>query len=129
MANNRATSDEQIIAALMECKTVSAAAAAVGLSPRAMYDRMSDPGFMVLYKGAKADVLRAAVAKINSKAAEAVETIAEIMNSKEASPAVRLQAAQAILNHAGKFAERLDRLEDTVAKQADEAGDPWTIKI
>lgn len=42
----------------------------------------------------------------------AVDTVAEIMQDKEANPATRLQAAQTLLNNASKFASRL-------------AGDEW----
>ncbi len=39
------------------------------------------------------------------------------MNSEDANPAVRLQAAQSILNNAGKFAERLSEDENNVSIQ------------
>ncbi len=114
---NTAVSDEQIIAALMSQSTVTEAGAAVGLSPRAMYDRMSDGEFKALYRAAKADIVKAATAALNSKVQQAIDTMTEIMENENISPAIRLQAAQAILNHAGKFAERLDVAEGMVLSQ------------
>lgn len=48
------------------------------------------------------------------------------MNDKEVTPAVRLQAAQTILNNAGKFAERLRSDEKSTAIYAkDKYGFNW----
>ena len=103
----KAVSNEQIIAALMQHGTVKEAAAAVGISPRTVYDRMNTATFQSAYYNAKNDIIRAAVFSINEKLGAAVEAVAEIMQDPETNPAVRLQAAQTILNNAGKFAERL----------------------
>lgn len=106
-------SDEKIIAALLDGGTIKNAATALDISERTIYDRMTTGGFQELYKNAKADLLRAAVIKINSHLQAAIDTAAEIMTDKDNNPAIRLQAAQTILNSAGKFAQRL---------QADESG-------
>lgn len=113
----KSISDEQIIAALMAHNTVAAAAAAVGLSVRAMYDRMNDSEFKVLYRAAKADIVNAAVGKLNEKVAEAIDTIAGIMADKEVNAAVRLQAATAMLTHAEKFTDRAALAEAHVLGQ------------
>ena len=78
MKNETAISNEEIIAALLNSGTIKAAAASVGLSERAMYDRMSDHEFKGQYLEAKADILRAAVCTINESLNGAIETIAEI---------------------------------------------------
>ena len=52
-------------------------------------------------------LVRSAVFAINSKLTEAVETVSEIMADKEVNPAIRLQAAQAILTNAARISERL----------------------
>ena len=114
---NKAISDEQIIAALMAHSTVTAAAEAVGLSTRAMYDRMSDKEFKVLHRAAKADIVKAAVSLLNGKVTEAINTITDIMADKEVNAAVRLQAATALLTHAEKFADRAELAEAHVLGQ------------
>ena len=109
--NKKAVSDEEIIAAILQHGTLKEAAQAVGLTPRAIYDRMEDSNFRSLYMRAKDDIIRGAVCSINQKLAQAVDTVAEIMQDKDINPATRLQAAQTIINNAGKFAERLTRDE------------------
>lgn len=115
----QAVSDEQIIAALLNNKTLKTAAAAAGISERAIYDRMNDGDFQALYKAAKADLIRAAVFNLNNKLQEAIDTVAEIMTNQDNNAAIRLQAAQTILNNAGKFAQRLQADENSVIHQVD----------
>lgn len=105
--NTKAVSNEEIIAALLQHGTVKDAAAAAGIAPRTIYDRMNDREFRAEYMEAKNDIIRKAVFTINEKLSAAIDAVAEIMTDKDNNPAVRLQAAQTILNNAGKFAERL----------------------
>lgn len=119
MAKAQAVSDEQIIAALLNNGTLKAAASAAGISERALYDRMNNGNFQALYRAAKADLIRAAVFNLNNQLQEAVNTVAEIMADKENNPAIRLQAAQTILNNAGKFSQRLQIDENSVIAQAE----------
>lgn len=115
----KGTSDEQIIAALLNHGTIKEAAAAAGISERALYDRMNTGDFQALYKAAKADLIRAAVFSINGKLQEAISTVAEIMADKENNPAIRLQAAQTILNTACKFTQRLATDEQSITAQVE----------
>ena len=107
MPKEKAVSNEKIIAALLTSGTIKEAAAAAGIAPRTLYDRMGEKDFREEYKVAKAGVMRQAAISLNGKITAAVDTIAEIMQDKGANPATRLQAAQTILNNAAKFAERL----------------------
>lgn len=102
-----AVSNEEIIAALLESGTVKEAATKTGLTARTVYERMGDRDFRAAYNSAKADIVRQAVFSINGKLAAAIEAVADIMNDQSTNPAIRLQAAQTIINNAGKFAERL----------------------
>lgn len=103
----RAISDEQIIAVLLSAGTIRAAAESVGLSERALYDRMKTAEFKAIYRAAKADIIRGAVIAINDRLQEAIETVADIMNDTNEAPATRLRAAQTIINSAAKFTQRL----------------------
>lgn len=114
----QAVSDEQLIAALLNSRTLKTAAAAAGISERALYDRMNKGEFQALYKAAKADLIRAAVFDMNNKLQEAIDTVAEIMTDQDNNPAIRLQAAQTILNNAAKFSQRLQAEESDVIYQA-----------
>ena len=117
MAREKAISDEQIIAALLDHGTIRAAAQAAGISERTLYDRMNRGEFQALYKSAKADLIRAAVLNINRQLQAAIDTVVEVMQDPENNAAVRLQAAQTILNNAGKFAQRLQVDETSVLIQ------------
>lgn len=117
MAKQKIISDEQIIAALLSNGTIKAAAAAVGISERSIYDRMNEGEFIALYKSAKADLIRGAVVNLNNQIQAAVETVVEVMTDKDNNAAVRLQAAQTILNNAGKFSQRLATEEQSVTTQ------------
>ena len=117
MAKEKAISDEQIIAALLDNGTIRAAAQAAGISERTLYDRMNKGDFQALYKAAKADLIRAAVLNINRQLQAAIDTVVEVMQDPDNNAAVRLQAAQTILNNAGKFAQRLQLDENSVLIQ------------
>ena len=110
-------SDEQIIAALLANGTQKAAAAAVGISERTIYDRMNNGEFIALYKAAKADLIRAAVFNLNNQLQAAIDTVVQIMQDESNAATIRLQAAQTILNNAGKFAQRLQDNEKDVTAQ------------
>ena len=115
-----AVTDEKIIAALISSGTIAQAAETVGVSPRTIYERMTQREFKVAYNAAKSDLIRTAVFSVDKHLTEAVDTIAEIMKDKTTNPAIRLQAAQTLLNNAQKFAERLTGAEKEVAKEAKE---------
>ena len=50
-----ASNDEQIIAALLQHGTIKEAAAAAGVTPRTIYNRMNDRAFRAQYEAAKND--------------------------------------------------------------------------
>ena len=108
MGRNKAISNEEIIAALLQHGTIKEAAQAVGTTPRNIYNKMKDREFRAEYMEAKNDIIRKAVFTINQKLSEAIDAVTNIMNDEDVNPATRLQAAQTILNNAGKFANRLD---------------------
>ena len=119
--------DEQIISALLQNGTQRAAAAAVGIDERTIYNRMNDGEFKALYNSAKADILRVAVVNINNQLSAALDVVVEVMTNPENNPATRLQAAQTIINNAGKFAERLRCEEQIVSNQITE--NSWGLGI
>lgn len=106
MAKTKCT-DEQIIAALLQHGTIKEAAQACDITPRTIYDRMDNREFRAAYMEAKNDIIRKAVYSINQKLSAAIDAVSEIMTDKAVNPAVRLQAAQVLINNAGKFADRL----------------------
>lgn len=117
--NQTAISDEELIAALLNSSSLKQAAEAAGIGQRTLYERMSDKDFQAAYNAAKSDIVRQAVFNINRKLTEAIETVGEIMTNKEVNASIRLQAAQVIINNAGKFADRLQADEQyTITRTA-----------
>lgn len=110
-----AVSDEQIIAAILQTGSTREAAEALGITPKTIYTRRTTDAFKALWYAAKADILRGATLNLNRTVARAVDTIAQIMDDKEANPAVRLQAAGMILKNAGELQKSLNGLEQTAA--------------
>ena len=110
-SNATAVSDEEITAALLTHGTIAAAAQALGIGQRTIYDRMNTKDFNTVYSAAKADIMRTALLNVNRHLMEAINTVSAIMNNENTNAATRLQAAQTILNTAAKFTERLDSQE------------------
>lgn len=117
MAKTQTVSNEIIVAALLNNGTIKSTAAAVGISERTVYDRMNTGEFKALYFSAKADLIRNAVFNINAQLNAAINTVVDLMNDTENNPAVRLQAAQTIINTAAKFADRLSDDEAAIYNQ------------
>lgn len=124
--NTKVISNEAILSALLQHGTIKEAATAAGTTPRTIYDRMNDREFRSQYMEAKNDIIRKAVFTINTQLAAAVNVVADIMNDREANPAIRLQAAQVLINNAGKFADRLARDE---YQSRNEAKGPFDIEL
>lgn len=119
--NQNATSDEEIIAALMNSATIQQAAEALKMAPRTIYDRMGTRDFRAAYSAAKSDLIRQATLTLNRNVSAAVGTITAVMNDAENPAAIRLQAAKMILENAGKFADRLSAADRYTAEQAEPA--------
>lgn len=117
MGKAKVVSDEEIIASLLTSGSLRAAAFSVGISERTLYNRMNDGDFQVKYKSAKADLIRGVVFNLNRQLQAAVDTVVQVMQDENNNAAVRLQAAQTILNNAGKLSQRLQSNEDAVATQ------------
>ncbi len=124
MGKTKVMSDEVIIASILQHGTIKEAAAAVGISPRTVYERMKDPDFRAEYMEAKTDIIRKSVIAINEKISAAIDTVAEIMTDPDVNPATRLQAAQTILKNSGSFAIRLESEEYNNRKE-NEPDNPW----
>lgn len=122
----QAVSDEEIIAALMTSGSIQQAAAAAGIAPRTLYDRMACREFKVLYSAAKADIVRQAVFTMNRKLSAAIETVSAIMEDESAPAGTRLQAAKVIIDNASKFAERLTTEEE---KTGDYTSSPFSFDL
>lgn len=123
-ATRTGVSDEAIAAAIIETGSQRAAAKALKVSEKTIYNRLSDGNFRAVYANAKAEILRNAVHKLNAKLDKAIETTAEIMDEKSNPPQVRLQAARMIIDGATKLAGTLEKNESGTAMQIEINDDP-----
>lgn len=112
-----AVSNEEIITALLASRTKGDAAKAAGLSETTFYKRLQTPECQMLYADAKAELLRLAVEQIRDKLTIAVDTITNIMQDDSINAAVRLQAAQTLLNALPKYSEALTAADAVSSNQ------------
>ena len=92
------------ILALLSTKSVSEAAQQAAVPERTLWRWLSDPLFRAYLAGAEADLLDAATRSLLQMQGNALETVQTIMQGSE-SDAVRLRAAQTVLDHLLKLRE------------------------
>ena len=117
---NKTLSDEQIVAAILQCGTVKAAALHLGISEKTLCARMSKDSYIDLYNATVSGILRHAANSMLEKIDTATETTIAIMKDKNTDSKTRLQAAQTIYAYADKFT--------AAATAADTAGQNMRIK-
>ena len=112
-----AISNEKIMAALIACGSVRAAARAVGVSETTVRARLNDPDFRKEYETAKGAVLTEACDSLAARLTHAVDVLVEVLDNTENAATVRVSAADSLLRHGLRYIEmgnillRLDALE------------------
>ncbi len=102
---------ERAIAALITHSTRKEAAAAVGITPRALQAYFKDPEFLERYKAAFGDLVEAATRQAQQAIAPALSTLREIMEDADEQATARIQAARSTLDYALKLTEQVDIME------------------
>ena len=110
---------EEAITALLTTKTVEEAARAAGVAPSTLYRWLQDDTFKQQYQKAKSQCVSQAIARLQSTAFEAVETLAAIMRSIENPASSRVTAAKTIIDTAIKGSEIDDLLARVEALEAE----------
>lgn len=103
--------NEVIISAILTEGSIVAAAEVLGCKTPTIYARMKLPDFQQQYSQARAELIKAATAKLQSCMASAVDVLTAIMNDDEAPKQTRVYAAINILQIAKQFTEQTDILE------------------
>ncbi len=103
--------NEVVISALLNEPTVQKAAEKCGLSQRQIYERMKQMSFKQEYRQAKRSILESVTNGLQARLTAATETTIEIMQNKENSPQVRLNACGLIFNQCQKLTETIDILD------------------
>jgi hypothetical protein len=96
LASGISRKQEALIAALLTEPTYEQAARKAGVSRRTAHRWLGQPLFQAAYRRARQQLVTAAVARVQSLAVDAVETLASVMRSG-AKDSDRLRAATALL--------------------------------
>ena len=102
---------ERAVAALVACSTTKEAARVAGMGESTLRAYKSDPEFVELYTTARHELLDTSVKALQSKFSVAVDVICEIMTDKEASPSVRLSAANSIIQNVVRLTDQTESME------------------
>ena len=102
--------DEIIMAALISNQTVRAASKACGVSETQIYARLRTPAFKEKYDAARRELLEQSAAYVQGLVSDAIKKMYEVMNDRDASQQVQLNAAEAITRNSLKLTEQADIL-------------------
>jgi hypothetical protein len=110
-------SDEKILEAMLVHGGVRGAAAVCGISQNAIYKRLQDSAFRARYDELQGVVLSTVAASMAAALDKAVGALVAVLDDVNASPGLKVNAANALLNHANRYIEsanimrRLEALE------------------
>lgn len=102
------------ITCLLAEQTIEAAAAAADIAPSTLHRWLKDDVFRAAFRDAQNQLFEHAMGHLQSAAAEAVQTLREVLGNKSAADAVRVSAARTILMMGRSQADRQE-LEDRVS--------------
>lgn len=107
--NGRKNADSVLIAALASGKTQREAADIAGVSMRTLARRQAEPGFRQQVLEARAAMIERATGKLAKATTRAADALLDLLDDESAT--VRLSAARALLDYAGKYTETTDITE------------------
>lgn len=113
---------EAAIIALLTKRNIEEAAQAAGISLSTLLRWLKVPEFKEAYRDARRQVFRQSIARLQQATTAAAATLVKIMVDSNAPAAVRVRAADSVLNHATKaimvedIDERVSALEQTTKK-------------
>ena len=105
---------EQTIAALLTCGSITAAAAGCGVAEATLHRWLKDTAFQAAYREARRAVVQHAIAQVQQATGEAVETLRAVMQAADTPASARVSAAKVVLEIAVKAVE-LEDLEARIA--------------
>ena len=106
---------EKAIVALLTSDTQAEAAKKCGLSGRTLRLYLDDPEFYTEYQRRRQQMVTDATKKLQVYMQSAVDTLYTIKNDAEVSPAVRANAARALLEYGLKYTDATDLAERIAA--------------
>ena len=119
---SKSLSNERIILALLQNRTIRATAESLGITEQSIYNRLADNEFKVLYKQEQSRIYESAVMEMQLALSTAIRIMCDIADDEFASPQIRLNASISIIKNCIKLTEicdilpRLDALERATMK-------------
>lgn len=107
-------SDERIISALIQSRTIKQASELAGISESTIYRRLQDLDFRNRLNASRTVLIDYATTRLQSELAGAIDVIIEIMKAPDNPPQVRLNAGDSIIRNCLKITEQcniIDRVE------------------
>jgi hypothetical protein len=98
----RASRRERLLSAMLEHPTLKKAAASIGISYVTAWRVIKTPEFQAEYRQARRNAVLLANARLQLGADAAAATLVNIMLDTNVPPAIRVRAAQDVLERAGK---------------------------
>lgn len=114
--------NEEIIITLLSSESIRAAAKSLNIQEKTLYHRIKDDKFKTEYRQARAELVKTASAKLQSRLSTAIDVITEIMTDESAPPQVRLNAAELIVKRSLSLFETVDIIERIEALEAISGG-------
>jgi hypothetical protein len=96
---------EAAIAALLTQRTSEEAARSVGIAPATLRRWQKEPEFDAAFRLAKVTAYRQTIARMHQLSGAAVSTLGKVMLDAATPPAIKVRAADSILNHTAKSIE------------------------
>jgi hypothetical protein len=112
---------EDLVLAMVQHPSLATAAASIGVSAVTAWRITKDPEYLVVFRQVRTDSVLQSIARMQQACNAAVTTILEIIFDTKASHAIRLRAAEMILDRAcagfamEDFVDRVCQLEAWVA--------------
>lgn len=107
MTKRKTVPDSAVVAALLSCPTLEAAATECGLSVRQLYERRQDPQFIKQLQEAQSAALAGTLRYLQQHTATAAQTLVDICQNGQQEQ-TRLNAARVLLEQAARLTETVD---------------------
>ncbi len=118
-------SDNKLLEMLLIHGGVRGAADACGLSQNAIYKRLQGTTFRTRYNMLQGVILSNVTMALTSALDKAVKSLVTVIDDPNVSPGIKVNAANALLNHTNRYIEsanilrRLDALEQLAVSDSD----------
>ena len=99
---------EEAIAALLVHRNTEEAARAVGIAPKTLLRWLQIPEFQAAFRAAKWAAYSQTIGRLHQMSSAAVSTLGKVMVDPATPPAVKVRAADSILDHTAKAIETED---------------------